>query len=48
MGIVRYRHHRPEQTLLYQIVERHYPAFVEQLAEAGKQLPTHVRQALDG
>ncbi len=44
----RYQRHRPEQTLLYQIVERHYPAFVEHLAEAGKQLPGHVRQAFDG
>ena len=43
-----YQRHRPEQTLLYQIVERHYPAFVEQLAKDGKQLPGHVRQAFDG
>jgi hypothetical protein len=45
---VGYRRRRPERTLLYQIVERHYPAFVEHLAAAGKQLPTHVRQAFDG
>jgi len=38
MGSVGYQRHRPEQTLLYQIVERHYPAFVEHLAVAGKQL----------
>jgi len=43
-----YQRHRPEQTRLYQLVERHYPAFVEHLAEAGKQLPGHVRQAFDG
>ena len=43
----RYQRHRPEQTLLYQIVERHYPAFVEHLAEAGKQLPGHVQQTFD-
>jgi len=47
MGSVGYQRHRPEQTLLYQIVERHYPAFVEHLADAGKQLPGHVRQAFD-
>ena len=27
-----YARHRPEQTLLYQLVEAHYPAFVEYLA----------------
>ena len=43
-----YQRHRPEQTLLYQIVERHYPASVEHLAKVGKQLPAHVRQAFDG
>ena len=33
-----YAHHRPEATLLYQLVERHYPAFRELRAEAGKPL----------
>ena len=28
-GVHRYERHRPEQTLLYQLVEQHYPAFVE-------------------
>ncbi len=42
-----YQRHRPEQTLLYQIVERHYPAFVKHLAESGKHLPGYVRQAFD-
>jgi len=31
-----YQRHRPEQTLLYQIVEQHYPAFTAHLAERGK------------
>ena len=48
MGSAAYQRHRPEQTLLYQIVERYYPAFSDYLAEAGKQLPAHVRQAFDG
>jgi len=48
MESVGYQRHRPEQTLLYRIVERHYPAFTDHLAEAGKQLPAHVRQAFDG
>ncbi len=30
-----YDRHQPEQTLLYQLVEAHYPALVEKL---GKQL----------
>ena len=48
MGSAGYQRHRSEQTLLYQIVERYYPAFSDYLAEAGKQLPAHVRQAFDG
>jgi ribosomal protein S27E len=28
-----YEHHQPEQTLLYQLVEAHYPALVDQLAQ---------------
>jgi len=44
----RYQRHRPEQSLLYQVVERHYPDFVEHLNEVGKQLSVHVRQAFDG
>lgn len=46
-GAACYQGHRPEQTLLYQIVERHCPVFVEHLAEAGKQLPDHASRAFD-
>jgi hypothetical protein len=28
-----YERHQPEQTLLYQLVEAHYPALVDQLAQ---------------
>ncbi|MCU7936695.1 MAG: hypothetical protein KZQ99_17755 [Candidatus Thiodiazotropha sp. (ex Dulcina madagascariensis)] len=28
----RYQRHRPEQTLLYRIIEQHYPAFIAHLA----------------
>ena len=38
----RYERHRPEQTLLYQIVDKHYPNFLAQLAVEGKFLPDHV------
>ena len=37
-----YARHRPEQTLLYQLVEQYYPAFVEHLAARERRLPAHV------
>jgi hypothetical protein len=37
-----YRRHQPEQTLLYRIVEQHYPEFREVMAAQGKTLPFHV------
>jgi len=30
----RYERHRPEQTLLYQVVEQHYPVFLDLRAQA--------------
>jgi ribosomal protein S27E len=42
-----YERHRPEQTLLYQLVEAHYPALVEQLAQQGKSLPEHVHREFE-
>jgi hypothetical protein len=39
-----YKRHRPEQTLLYQIVERYYPEFRDVMAMQGKPLPLHVEQ----
>ena len=35
LGNSAYERHQPEQTLLYQLVDAHYPALVDQLA------PTH-------
>ena len=29
LGHVTYERHRPEQTLLYQLIEKHYPALIE-------------------
>ena len=40
----RYQRHRPEQTLLYQIVEEYYPAFTAHLAEQGRELPGYVQR----
>ena len=42
-----YQRHRPEQTLLYQIVEQHYPAFTAHLAERGKELPGYVQREFE-
>lgn len=39
-----YKRHRPEQTLLYHIIERHYPALRDVMAVQGKDLPPHVQQ----
>jgi hypothetical protein len=43
----RYQRHRLEQTLLYQIVEQHYPAFTAHLAEQGRVLPAYVQREFD-
>lgn len=42
-----YRRHRPEQTLPYQLVERHYPEFVEFMRLQGRPLPTFVHREFD-
>ena len=42
-----YARHRPEQTLLYQLVEAHYPAFVEHLAARERTLPAHVQREFE-
>ena len=47
LGQVTYERHRPEQTLLYQLVEKHYPALIEQLDAQGKSLPIHVHQEFE-
>ncbi|MDP9014220.1 MAG: transposase zinc-binding domain-containing protein, partial [Pseudomonadota bacterium] len=39
-----YSRHRPERTLLYQLVEQHYPAFRELRAAADRPLPGFVQQ----
>ncbi len=42
-----YARHRPEETGLYRLVERRYPAFVEHLAEQGKSLPVYVEKEFE-
>jgi hypothetical protein len=39
-----YSRHRPERTLLYHLVEQHYPAFRELRAAADRPLPDFVQQ----
>jgi len=42
-----YARHRPETTLLYQLVEQHYPVFRALRAEAGRPLPDYVEAEFD-
>ena len=42
-----YVRHRPEQTLLYQLIERHWPEFQSHLSEAGSFLPRHVTREFE-
>lgn len=43
----RYQHHRPEQTLLYQVVDEYYPAFAALMAEQGRELPGYVQREFE-
>jgi len=38
-----YARHRPEQTLLYQLIEQHHPQLLATLAEHDQPLPKYVR-----
>jgi len=46
-GSFRYERHTPETTLLYQLVERHWPEFKAMLSAQGKQLPGYVAREFD-
>ncbi len=46
-GPVRYERHRPETTLLYQLVERHYPEFLVALSERDRHLPLYVENEFE-
>jgi hypothetical protein len=39
--------HRPETTLLYQLVKRYYPAYTASLAEQGRYLPKYVEREFE-
>lgn len=46
-GAACYQRHRPEQTLLYRIVDEYYPAFTAHLAEPGSELPGYVQREFE-
>ena len=43
----KYKRHRPETTLLCQLVKRYYPEFTTNLAEQGKYLPKYIEREFD-
>ena len=47
VGVSPYARHRPERTLLYQLVAAHYPAFKAHLAAQGDGLPEYVEQEFE-
>jgi hypothetical protein len=46
-GAFRCARHRPERTLLYQLIEEYYPAFLSQLAAEGRELPGYVEREFE-
>jgi len=42
-----YARHRPETTLLFQLVERHYPGFRALRCESGRLPPEYVEQEFE-
>ncbi len=46
-GVASYERHRSEQTLLYRIVEQHYPTFLSLMAVQSRALPTYVQREFD-
>ncbi len=46
-GAVRYARHRPETTLLYQLVNEYYPAFADQMTARGTPLPEYVQREFE-
>ena len=43
-GVPGYQRHRPEWTLLYQLVAQYYPAFADLMAAQGRSLPDYVQR----
>jgi hypothetical protein len=47
VGAARYERHRPERTLLYQLIQEYYPALKAHLAAQGRALPGYVEQEFE-
>ncbi len=47
VGAFVFERHRPEQTLLYQIIEQHYPDFLSAMEAQGRPLPGYVENEFD-
>jgi len=45
--LFKYERRQPENTLLYGIIEKHYPVFIEHLAEQGRVLPSYVHSEFE-
>ena len=46
-GAAAHQRHRPEQTLLYRLVEQHYPGLIEHMAGQGGALPDYVQREFE-
>ena len=46
-GAYHYQRHQPEQTLLYLLIEQHYPVFSTHLAEQVRGLPEYVQREFE-
>lgn len=44
---INYERHKPEETLLYQLVEKYYPELKTNMEEQGAALPVHVQKEFD-
>ena len=47
LGANPYQRHQPEKTLLYQIIEKHYPLFVTHMAQPDRPLPDYVQREFE-
>jgi len=46
-GVPGYQRHRPERTLLYQLVDQYYPSFADLMAAQGRPLPEYVQREFE-
>jgi hypothetical protein len=46
-GARRYERHRPEKTLLYQIIDEYYPHFLALMEQQGRSIPLYVQREFD-